>query len=138
MNIRNGIRGLLALGGLFFLGWLWVVDDRSPTIFITAEEFRLTPDTTTLPAFQETRVVIRNQGKERHRIDGTLLKRHAVVLTGESTIGRDTNGNYVNLEPGQSVMVQVTLPQGMYTVRCLIQGHGGMEGVVLVTEEKKS
>ncbi|WP_447968719.1 hypothetical protein [Nitrospira sp. M1] len=104
----------------------------TPTIRIRAEEFRFSPKKTEVIALQEVRFVISNYGGERHTFYASFLDNDAVHLEWESPDLSRSQGTPVHLSRGQSVSFLATFPAGIYPFRCVIQGHRGMEGVVVV------
>ncbi len=106
----------------------------SSTIIVTAEEFRFSPTRIEWVADQPLRLLIRNQGRERHVFhsqelfgpEGGVLWHQPEVVLQEA--------NAVVLEPGQSIELSFTAFAGLYPFRCWIKGHTGMEGTILVKD----
>ncbi|GJL55408.1 MAG: hypothetical protein NPIRA02_25400 [Nitrospirales bacterium] len=126
---------LVVFVGVTCLG-LWAFSVGSiPTIRIRADEFRFSPETITVMAFQEVRFVISNDGRERHTFSGSLLNDDRVRVVWDPLTQPFDNKNAVHLARGQSVSFTATFPAGLYPFRCVIQGHRGMEGVIVVRRE---
>lgn len=122
--------GLWAFGCLVLqssCGWL-----GPPTIVITAEEFRFTPTRIEWSPDQPVRLLIRNQGKERHVFHSPELFGPQSPVTWHQPMVTLQEANAILLEPGQSIALSLTLPSGLYPFRCWIKGHSGMEGTIFV------
>lgn len=83
-------------------------------------------------ASRPLRLVIVNEGREPHQFSTPLLsdprvrflsKPHPAVYPGDS----------LRILPGQSVEVTLLPPPGTYLFRCLIRGHAGMQGTIVVS-----
>lgn len=118
--------GLLALQAS--CGWF-----EPPTIVIIAEEFRFTPTRIEWSAGHPLRLLIRNQGRERHVFHSQELFGPQAAVTWHQPMVELQEANAIVLEPGQSVELHVALSPGFYPFRCWIKGHTGMEGTILVT-----
>jgi len=103
-----------------------------PTIVITAEEFRFTPTRIEWSPDQPVRLLIRNQGKERHVFHSPELFGPESAVTWHQPMVTLQEANAILLEPGQSIELSLTLSSGLYPFRCWIKGHSGMEGTIFV------
>ena len=63
-------------------------DAEVPTVTITAEEFRFSPKRLELPAHQIVRLILRNQGHERHVFQSPILTRKDVIFDRNYLAGR--------------------------------------------------
>ena len=132
---QSGLRGrrrhtLLWVIGVLTLqascGWF-----GPSTIVITAEEFRFTPTRIEWPPYRPLRLLIRNQGRERHVFHSPELLGPAATVTWHQPMVALQDTNAIVLEPGQSVELFFTLSPGLYPFRCWIKGHTGMEGTII-------
>lgn len=104
------------------------------TIIVTAEEFRFSPTRIEGVSSQPLRLLIRNQGRERHVFHSQeLFGPEADVLWHQPRVVLQ-EVNAVVLEPGQSMEMSFTAPAGLYPFRCWIKGHTGMEGTILIRD----
>lgn len=103
-----------------------------PAIHITAEEFRFVPARIEWPPLHPVRLVIRNQGHQRHVFQSPELLGPDAPLTWHQPKIALQETNAVVLEPGQSVEFTVSFSSGVFPFRCWIKGHAGMEGVIIV------
>jgi plastocyanin len=128
---RRRRSGRLWVLGLLILqsscGW-----GEPPAIVITAEEFRFTPTRIEWSAGHPLRLLIRNQGRERHVFHSQELFGPESAVTWHEPMVALQEAHAIVLEPGQSVELHVALPPGLYPFRCWIKGHTGMEGAILV------
>lgn len=90
--------------------------ERVQEIDIAAQDFRFTPNDIRLTASRPARLLIRNEGRERHELAGPLLAPSATLL------------------PGQSLALSIQPLTGTYEIRCLVKGHAGMRAMVIVEE----
>ena len=108
--------------------------DGSSTIMVTAEEFRFHPTRIEWVSDQPLRLLIRNQGRERHVFHSPeLFGPEPAVLWHQPKVVLQ-EANTVVLEPGQSIELSFTASAGLYPFRCWIKGHTGMEGTILVKD----
>ncbi len=109
-----------------------------PTIIVTAEEFRFSPTRIEWVSDQPLRLLIRNQGRERHVFHSQeLFGPEANVLWHQPRVALQ-EANAVVLEPGQSIELSFTASAGLYPYRCWIKGHTGMEGTILIEDSSSS
>ena len=129
----NARRSLLWVIGLLALqsscGWF-----EPSAIVITAEEFRFTPAQIEWPAGHPLRLLIRNQGRERHVFHSPELFGPEAAVTWHQPMVELQEAHAIVLEPGQTVELHIALSPGLYPFRCWIKGHTGMEGAIFVTE----
>ncbi len=129
-NARRGflwVIGLLALQ--YSCGWF-----EPSAIVITAEEFRFTPARIEWSAGHPLRLLIRNQGRERHVFHSPELFGPEAAVTWHQPMVVLQEAYAIVLEPGQTVELHITLSSGLYPFRCWIKGHTGMEGAILVKD----
>jgi hypothetical protein len=111
---------------------------ESPTVVITAEEFRFTPTRIKWSSDHPLRLLIRNQGRERHVFHSPELFGPEAAVTWHQPIVALQEANAIVLEPGQSIELYFALSPGLYPFRCWIKGHTGMEGTILVKDLSSS
>ncbi len=106
----------------------------SSTIIVTAEEFRFSPARIEWATNQPLRLLIRNQGYERHVFHSQeLFGPKADILWHQPKVVLQ-EANAIVLEPGQSIELFFTASAGLYPFRCWIKGHTGMEGTILIKD----
>ena len=103
---------------------------------ITAEEFRFAPNLVKFPAGKKVRLVIRNQGRERHVFQSPILSLKNVRVDGDSPGSGGKGGVGIQLQPGERKELWLVLPEGYFPFRCRIKGHKGMEGALVVGQWK--
>ena len=131
-NIKRDLPNLLALAVCLSGPTLLSCDTELSVVTITAEEFRFTPNQLKLPARQKVRLIVRNQGREGHVFQSSILALKNVRVDGKS-LGRLEEGNdRIQINPGERIELQLVLPEGLYPFRCRIKGHKGMEGTLVV------
>jgi len=99
---------------------------------ITAEEFRFSPKLVKLPARQKVRLIVRNQGRERHVFQSPILALKGVLFDRKSLPGEWKGADGIQIQPGERIELSLVLPEGWYPFRCRIRGHKGMEGTLVV------
>jgi uncharacterized cupredoxin-like copper-binding protein len=102
------------------------------TVVITAEEFRFSPARIEWPPDRPLRLLIRNQGRERHVFHSPELFGAEAAVTWHQPMVSLHEAHTIVLEPGQSIELHFTLSPGLYSFRCWIKGHTGMEGTIMV------
>lgn len=101
-------------------------------IDIAAQDFRLTPNEIRLSANRPARLVIRNEGREQHKMASPLLDRASLRMPQHDASAADAARTGIGLLPGQVLELQFRPEPGVYEIRCLIKGHTGMRGLVIV------
>ena len=96
-------------------------------IYVAAQDFRFTPNEIHLAAQRPARLTIRNEGRERHEFASPLVN-----LAAHDAVRTDTDRAGITILPGQSFALQFTPEAGTYEIRCLIKGHAGMRGIIVV------
>ena len=104
------------------------------SVVITAEEFRFTPTLIEWPPSQPLRLLIRNEGRERHVFHSPELLGSEAAIIWHQPKATLHEAHAVVLEPGQSIELYISLSPGLYPFRCWIKGHVGMEGTILVKD----
>lgn len=133
----NARPSLLWVIGFFVLQGSCEWGGPSP-IIVTAEEFRFSPTRIEWISNQPLRLLIRNQGRERHVFHSQeLFGPEADVLWHQPRVALQ-EANAVVLDPGQSIELLFTASAGLYPFRCWIKGHTGMEGTILIRDFSSS
>ena len=104
----------------------------SPTIIVTAEEFRFTPTRIEGTSDLPLRLLIRNQGSERHVLHSQKLFEPETNVLWHQPMPALQEVNAIVLDPGQAIELFFTASPGLYPFRCWIKGHTGMEGMILI------
>ncbi len=99
---------------------------------IAAQDFRFVPQEVHLRAHQPVRLVVLNEGREPHVFSSPLLADAAVKISSVPADAADSRTDSVPIQPGQSLEVRFTPNPGVYEIRCLVRGHAGMRGMVIV------
>ncbi len=86
------------------------------------------------PAHQIVRLIVRNQGRERHVFQSPILALQGVRLVKNSLADQWKGGDGIPLQPGQRIELTLELPEGLYPFRCRIKGPKGMEGTLIVVK----
>jgi plastocyanin len=101
---------------------------------ITAEEFRFSPKLVKLPAGQKVRLIVRNQGRERHVFQSPILVLKDVLFDRKSLPDEWKGADGIQIQPGERIEFSLELSEGLYPFRCRIKGHKGMEGTLIVVK----
>lgn len=131
-NIPKKVSCLLIFGAWICGIPLSSCETGFPSATITAEEFRFTPNLVKLPARQVVRLIVRNQGSERHVFQSPILARKDVFIDRISLAGPWKSTDGIQIQPGEQIEFSLKLPEGLYPFRCQIRGHKGMEGTLVV------
>jgi uncharacterized cupredoxin-like copper-binding protein len=98
-------------------------DFKEQTIEIIAEDFRFTPAELRLSAQRPIRLMIANQGRERHEFTSPLLAHQ---------LGGSGGACSVPLSPTQKAEIVIRAQPGVCLFSCAIRGHAGMSGTIVV------
>jgi uncharacterized cupredoxin-like copper-binding protein len=98
---------LAALAAVLLLPYLG--RGASPTVELAAKEFSFTPKETTANAGGIT-LVVQNQGAIEHNL--------VVAASGGNAVAQ-----IAIIEPGETSVLQASLPPGTYTLYCNLPGH---------------
>lgn len=101
-------------------------------VTIVIDDFRISPARIDVQAGQPVLLVVRNQGRETHRFQSTLLAQYRVEVMPDAGEPAGSLEQGVPLVPGQRLELMLTLPPGIYHFRCPIKGHRGMQGMIVV------
>jgi plastocyanin len=103
---------------------------NSPTVSLTAEDFRFVPDLVRVTASFPLTLIVYNAGREVHEFDSPILMYSARAPVSEAITKPASTG--LILEPGKSVQLAMALPRGTYFYICRRKGHANMTGTLIV------
>ena len=127
---ERGLCGLVVILGL--LGLTTACDRSTQEIYIAAQDFRFAPNEIHLAAHRPVQLTVRNEGRERHQFKSPLLDRAEVRPPTPGVLPTGSEPKGITILPGQSIALQFTPEPGTYEIQCLIKGHAGMRGMVIV------
>ncbi|MGH7230861.1 MAG: cupredoxin domain-containing protein [Nitrospiraceae bacterium] len=107
-------------------------DSNVQEIRIAAQDFRFEPSKIRLSAEKGIRLRIVNEGGQPHEFQSLLLSRGAARVLSDTDEPHALPSDSVRIAPGRAVTLSIQAPVGAYLFRCSMQGHGGMDGTVLV------
>ncbi|WP_447972556.1 cupredoxin domain-containing protein [Nitrospira sp. Kam-Ns4a] len=101
------------------------------SIRIAAQDFRFVPALVQVEASRPVRLVVVNEGREVHEFAATLLADpHAQIFSEPPQTA--PRGEGLRLPPGKTLEILLRPQPGTYLFRCLIRGHAGMQGTLVV------
>jgi hypothetical protein len=100
--------------------------DRRQTVFLTAEDFRFTPELVRISSTSPLILTLYNAGREVHEFDGPILI-YAAMTPSTEGVTKPTGPGIV-LDPGKSIQLAVAPPPGTYVSICRRKGHGNHNG----------
>ncbi len=98
-------------------------DSSQQAVHIVAQDFRFTPVEVRLSPGRPIRLILHNEGRERHELKSPLLQQ------ARADIGLP--GSLPVLPNQKAEAVFQTMP-GVYPFYCAIPGHAGMSGTIIV------
>lgn len=98
-------------------------DSSQQAVHIVAEDFRFTPVEVRFSAGRPIRLILHNEGRERHELKSPLLR--------QARAGIGLPGSLPVLPNQKAEAVLQTMP-GVYPFYCAIPGHAGMSGTIIV------
>ena len=105
---------------------------------IVVDDFRFSPVRIDLQAGQSVHLVVRNQGRELHRFQSTLLSLPRVTVVSYDGRQPDPFEHGFSLAPGQRLELFLVIPPGVYHFRCPVKGHRGMKGMIVVQKTSRA
>lgn len=102
-------------------------------IRIAAQDFRFDPSEIRLSAARPVRLRIVNEGREIHEFGSPLLSDPQVHVRIEPPQNLPSN---VRITPGRTATITLQAPPGTYLFRCVIRGHAGMTGTLIIEEAR--
>ena len=118
MPVRLAASRLLC-GGIALFLLSAACDSSQQAVNIVAEDFRFTPAEVRLPAGRPIRLIVLNEGRERHEFKSPLLPQAGA-------------GNGLPVLPNQKAEAVLRTMPGVYPFYCAIPGHAGMSGTIIV------
>ena len=125
-------RGVVKLLAVLVLG-LGACSSEYQEVRIVVDDFRFSPERVDVQAGQPMRLVVRNQGRETHRFQSSLVAQPRVEVVSDAGKQAGSLKQGVPLVPGQRLELVLTLPPGVYHFRCPVKGHRGMQGMIVVS-----
>lgn len=113
---------LISVGAALFLVSA-ACDSSQQAVHIVAQDFRFTPVEVRLSAGRPIRLILHNEGRERHEFKTPLLRR---ARAGISLPGS------LPVLPNQNAEAVLQTRPGVYPFYCAIPGHAGMSGTIIV------
>ena len=99
-------------------------ESREQTVRIVAEDFRFTPSEVHLSSAYPIRLLVVNEGRERHEFKTALLAHQIGMSPGPS--------RSLPVPPNQKVEALIRPVPGVYLFYCARRGHAGMSGTIIV------
>jgi uncharacterized cupredoxin-like copper-binding protein len=100
-------------------------------IRIAAQDFRFDPSQILVSAQRPVRIRIVNEGREIHEFASSLLT-HPDVRIRSDERSDALNHKSVRILPGHTATLIIQAPPGVYLFRCLVRGHAGMNGTLIM------
>ena len=100
------------------------------TVFLTAEDFRFTPEIVRVGSASPFALSVYNAGREVHELDSPILLYAAKTSSQETGMKSASSG--IILEPGKSIRMVMAPPPGTYLYICRRKGHANMTGTLIV------
>lgn len=122
----------------FLLLSLGACSSEYQEVKIVIDDFRFSPVRVDLQAGQSVHLVVRNQGREPHRFQSTLLSLPRVNVASYDGKQPDSFDHGFPLAPGQRLELFLAIPPGVYHFRCPIKGHRGMKGIIVVQKAARA
>ena len=101
------------------------------TAYLTAEDFRFTPDLVRVLTSAPLTPSMYNTGREVHEFDSPILM-YAVKTSLPKETHESTHTPGIVIRPGQSLRVVMAPPAGTYLYICRRKGHASMTGTLIV------
>ncbi len=105
---------------------------REQFLRLAAQDYRFVPTDIRVLADRPIRLLIVNEGRERHEFTSSLLANAEVQILTDPPFTLTRNSGTVSIDPGRSVEIRVQAPAGTYLFHCQIRGHTGMRGTMIV------
>ncbi len=105
---------------------------REQFLRLAAQDYRFVPTDIHVLADRPIRLLIVNEGRERHEFTSSLLANAEVQILTDPPFTLTRNSGTVSIDPGRSVEIRVQAPAGTYLFHCRIRGHAGMRGTMIV------
>ena len=99
---------------------------------IAAQDYRFQPAMVRVHAEHSIRLTIVNEGREAHEFSTPLFSQPNVRRLAQEPPELTIDRGHVRIYPGRFASVTISAPAGTYWYRCVIPGHRGMEGMLIV------
>ena len=122
MPLHRTANRLISVGAALFL-LSAACDPSQQAVHIVAQDFRFTPVEVRLSAGRSIRLILHNEGRERHEFKTPLLRqaRAGIGLPGSLPV-----------LPNQKAEAALQTRPGVYPFYCAIPGHAGMTGMIII------
>ncbi|MFQ5931550.1 MAG: cupredoxin domain-containing protein [Nitrospiraceae bacterium] len=120
---------VLLLGNSILLA---ACEPREQFLRLAAQDYRSVPTDIRVLADRPIRLLIVNEGRERHEFTSSLLANAEVQMLADPPLTLTRNTGTVSIDPGRSVEIRVQAPAGTYLFHCRVRGHAGMRGTMIV------
>ena len=122
MPVHRTANRLISVGAALFLVSA-ACDSSQQAVHIVAQDFRFTPVEVRLSAGRPIRLILHNEGRERHEFKTPLLRqtRAGIGLPGSLPVF-----------PNQKAEAALQTRPGVYPFYCAIPGHAGMTGMIII------
>lgn len=107
-------------------------EPREQFLRLVAQDYRFVPTDIRVLADRPIRLLIVNEGRERHEFTSSLLANAEIQILADPPLTLTRNTGTVSIDPGRSVEIRVQAPAGTYLFHCRIRGHAGMRGTMIV------
>ena len=107
-------------------------DETIQHVRIAAQDYRFQPALVRVHAEHPFRLTIVNEGREAHEFSTPLFSQPTVRRLAQEPPELAIDQGHVRIYPGRFASVTISAPAGTYWYRCVIPGHRGMEGMLIV------
>ena len=126
-------KSLPSVVGCFLLcAMLSACDSGVQEVRIAAQDFRFDPSDIRLSASKPIRLWIVNEGREPHEFSSTLFADPQARIHDNADPSQSPSRDGMRILPGRAVTLTVQAPPGTYLFRCLVKGHAGMNGTLIL------
>lgn len=127
---------LSAAFALFHPG-LTLAQDPWKTVRIEVDEYHFDPPRITLRAGEPVRIELHNIGNEDHEFRSRLFNGPLIDVAGGGVTVSGTGIQTVLVDNGSTATIKWLSPEpGTYIFECRIPSHHGMDGVIIVEDER--
>ena len=113
----------LVSGGAALLLLSAACDSSQQAVHIVAQDFRFTPAEVRFSAGRPIRLILHNEGRERHELKSPLLPQALAGTVLPASLP---------VLPNQKAEAVLQAMPGIYPFYCAIPGHAGMTGMIII------
>lgn len=107
------------------------------TVRIEADEYRFVPNHIKLTTGKPVVIEIHNSGNEQHEFRSRFLEGSPIEIEGPGITVKGAGIHSILIEKDATVTLKWLSPTlGIYEFECRIPSHHGMDGTIIVEEEK--